>query len=138
MSESHIRGISTALSLLDKALCEFDEWGKGKEVRSVLYEVRNPLSLEQQRGISELICEMQTILREVRETLNLEGTIRSVDKIILGSCSVHWVSLSELEGRHLRRYGVLPPGLAEYLDPKAALLIEKLRDIANVVASGGR
>ncbi len=58
--------------------------------------------------------------------------------MILGSCSVQWVSLSELESRHLRRYGALPSGLPEYLDPKAALLIEKLRDIANVVARRGR
>jgi len=138
MSESHIRGISTALSLLDKALCEFNEWGKGKEIRSVLYEVRNPLSLDQQRAISDLVREMQIILGEVRDALHLEKTTRSVDKMILGSCSVQWVSLAELEGRHLRRYGELPPGLANYLDPRATLLIEKLRGIAHVVASGGR
>jgi len=123
---------------LDKGLCEFDEWAKGREVRSVLYEVRNPLSSEQRRSISALVGEMQSILAEISGTLHLEGTVRGVDKMISGSCSVLWVSLAELESRHLGRYGELPPGLAEYLDPKAALLIEKLGNIANIVATASR
>jgi len=123
---------------LDKRLCEFDEWAKGKEVRSVLYEVRNSLSSEQGGAISALVREMQSIIAEISGTLHLEGTVRSVDKIFSGSCAVLWVSLAELESRHLRRYGALPPGLAEYLDPKAALLTEKLRNISSIVATGSR
>jgi hypothetical protein len=138
MSENHIRGISVTLSLLDKRLCEFEEWAKGKEVHSVLYEVLNPLSSEQGRAISELVTEMQSILAEISGMLHLEGTVRSVDKMISGSCSVLWVSLSELESRHLRRYGELPSGLAEYIDPKTALLVEKLRKISNIVVTGSR
>ncbi|MGO9614227.1 MAG: hypothetical protein ACLPX5_14515 [Dissulfurispiraceae bacterium] len=138
MSENHIRGISTTLSLLDKALCEFDQWAHGHEVRSILYEVQNPLSPGQGRAISELVSEMQSILKKISDRLTLETTVRRVDKMMLGSCSVLWVSLAELDGGHLRRYGELPPGLAEYLDPKAALLTEKLGGIADIVATGVR
>ncbi|MGA9752862.1 MAG: hypothetical protein WBS54_13860, partial [Acidobacteriota bacterium] len=81
MSENHIRGISTTMYLLDKALCEFDEWAKGKEVRSTLYEVRNDLSSEQGRKISELVEDMQAILREMRDTLNLDGSVRIAEKM---------------------------------------------------------
>ena len=49
MSENHIRGISSTLALLDKALWEFDQWANGHEIRSVLYQVLNPLS-EAQRN----------------------------------------------------------------------------------------
>ncbi len=138
MSENHIRGISTTLYLLDKALCQFDEWATGKKVRSTLYEVRNSLSSEQGRTISELVEDMQTILREMRDTLNLDGSVHIAEKMILSSCSVLWVSLSELEGSRLRRYGEVPPGLADYLDPRTALLIGKLREVAEVVATGRR
>lgn len=138
MGESHIRGISVTLSLLDKALCEFDDWAKGNAVRSVLYEVRNGLSSEQCQGISQLVSEMQSILREISAALSLEGTVRSVDRKILGSCSVLWVSLAELEGRNLRRYGEVPAGLAEYLDPRTASLNHKLRQITDIVTDRGR
>jgi hypothetical protein len=135
MSESHIRGISAALSLLDKALCEFDEWARGKEIRSVLYEVQNPLTRGQGEAIAELVGDMWMILKQLEETLNLEKSVRTANKLILGSCSVNWVSLAETESRHLRRYGSLPSGLAEYLDPKVALLADKLKKIENIVAT---
>jgi len=54
--------------------------------------------------------------------------------MILGSCSVLWISLAELDGRHLRRYGEVPPGLVEYLDPQVDGLNEHLRSIADMVA----
>jgi hypothetical protein len=133
MSENHIRGISTTLSLLDKALCEFEQWAHGHEVRSVLYEIRNTLSEDQRRLIAEEVAEMKSILREIRSTLDLEASMRHVDKMILGSCSVLWVSLAELDGRHLRRYGEVPPGLAEYLEPQADALNQHLRSIADIV-----
>ncbi len=113
-----------------------DEWANGKEVKSVLYEIRNPLSSEQRRAISDHVKEMHAILEELRNSLGLEGIVRSVDKMIVSSCSVLWASLAELEGRHLRRYGELPPGLSAYLDPKVALLTQKLGNIAEITAKG--
>jgi hypothetical protein len=137
MSENHIRGISTTLSLLDKALCEFEQWAHGHAVRSVLYEIRNTLSADQRRLIAEEVAEMKSILREIRSTLDLEASMRRVDKMILGSCSVLWVSLAELDGRHLRRYGEVPSGLAEYLEPQADALNQHLRSIADIVGRKG-
>jgi hypothetical protein len=57
--------------------------------------------------------------------------------MIVSSCSILWVSLAEIEGRYLGRYGEAPAGLAEYLDPKLAVLTKKLRAIAGVAAVGG-
>jgi len=134
MSENHIRSISTTLYLLDKALCEFDYWAQGHEVRSVLYEVRNTLSEAQRQSITAEVAEMKGMLQEIRDTLNLEVTRRYVDKLFLGSCSVLWTYLVELEGRHLKRYGDVPPGLTEYLNPRVDALNGHLRRIADIVA----
>lgn len=137
MSENHIRSISTTLSLLDKALCEFEQWTQGYEIRSVLYEIRNTLSDAQRALIAVEVAEMKNILEEVRSNLNLEVTTRYVDKIFLGSCSILWTYLMELEGRNLKRYGEVPPGLAEYLDPRVHALDEHLRSIGDIVARQG-
>jgi hypothetical protein len=137
MSENHIRSISTTLSLLDKALCEFDHWAQGHEVRSVLYEVRNTLSEVQRQSIVAEAAEMKDMIQEIRDTLNLEVTRRYVDKMFLGTCSVLWTYLAELEGRHLKKYGVVPPGLAEHLNPRVDALNGHLRRIADIVARKG-
>jgi hypothetical protein len=137
MRENHIRGIATTLAHLDKVLCEFEQWAHGYEVRSVLYEVLNSLSETQRKMIASEVAQMKASLHEIKRTLNLDGTVRSVEKMIVGSCAVLWVSLVELEGNRLRRYGEAPQGLTEYLDPKVAGLIEHLRRIADLVGRDG-
>ncbi len=69
--------------------------------------------------------------------LNLERSVRRVGKMILGSCSVLWISVAELDGRHLRRYGEVPSGLAQYLYPEVEALNEHLRSIGDIVARKG-
>ena len=132
------RGISSTLTLLDEDLCEFDRWAKGHEVRSVLYEVRNTLSAVQRQQIGERVAKMHVMLKEIRDTLNLEGSVTAVHKRIVSSCAVLWVSLVELESSRIRRYGDVPPGLAEYLDPKVALLNENLRRISQIASEAAR
>lgn len=134
MSENHIHSISRTLALLDKALCEFDQWAKGHEIRSVLYHALNPLSGVQRQSVAMEVSQMKRMLEEIRSTLDLDVTVRSVDKMITSSCSVLWVSLVELESRHLRSYGVVPPDLAEYMDPQVETLNVRMRRIADIVA----
>ena len=78
---------------------------------------------------------MKGILHEITDTLNLEGSVRSVDKMIVSSCAVLWAYVVELEGRRLTRYGEVPLGLAEYLDPKLGRLNDMLRHISQIAAS---
>lgn len=134
MSDNHIRGISVTLSQLDKALCEFDYWARGNEIRSALYEVRNTLSPAQRRLIESEVAGMKATLQEIGAELGLEASVHLVEKMIVGSCSVLWTSLVELEGTRLRRYGEVPRGVAEYLDPKIALLNDGLRRISAIAA----
>jgi hypothetical protein len=138
LSENHIRGISATLVLLDKALCEFDHWAHGHDVQSVLYEIRNTLSRAQRELIAGEVAVMKALLSEMQSTLDLERSVRSVDHMISGSCSVLWASLVELESCRLRRYGDIPDGLAEHLEPRVAALNASLRRIAEAVAVGPR
>lgn len=137
MSSNHLRGISTTLAHLDKVLCEFEQWAQGHQMRSVLYEVLNSLSEDQRSVIAAEVAEMKASLHDIKNTLHLDGTVRSVEKMIAGSCAVLWVSLVELEGSRLRRYGEAPQGLTEYMDPRVASLIERLRKIADIVGTHG-
>jgi hypothetical protein len=136
MSENHIRGISVTLALLDKALCEFERWAKNDETRSVLYEIRNTLSEDQQNGILLEVSAMKKVLLELRGALKLEPTIRRVPNMIASSCGVLWASLVELETKRLRRYGEVPPTLTEILEPRVPILIDRLHRIGRLASRG--
>jgi len=134
LGENHRRGISTTLTFLDEALCEFEQWAKGREVSSVLYEERNTLSLNQRRKLLAEIAEMRDLLRELRDALELEGATQHAALTVWGRCSSLREHLVELTGSHLRRYGEPTPGLTDYLDPKVEELLRRLDRVSSLVS----
>jgi len=126
ISDNHKRGITATLVLLDESLCQFERWAKGGEARSVLYEERNTLSAREREMLLAEIAEMQAILRNVRDTLRLEGSIQTARHAIRSQCFGLLEHLVEIESKYLGRYGEPPPGLGEYLDPKVAALEQRL------------
>jgi hypothetical protein len=133
---SHKNGIETTLGLLDETLIEFEAWAHGRENRSVLYQERNTLSENQREKILIQVQKIRAILVEVRDDLDLRTRTGNVARSIVGQSSVLWVSLVELESKHLTRYGEPPDGLAEYLDPKTARLIDSVMEISRIAAEG--
>jgi hypothetical protein len=133
LGENFKRGIETTLVVLDEALCEFEQWAKGREQRSVFYSERNTLSAEQREAILSEVAKMREILQEIQDDLELAGRVRGGANDIWGKCAILSVNLMELEGRHLSRYGEPPPGLVEYLDPRLKPLITALNHLYRLV-----
>lgn len=129
---SHKNGIESTIALLDEALLEFEAWARGRENRSVLYQERNTLSSDQREMILIQVQKIRVVLVELRDDLDLRTKTSNVAKSILSQCSVQWVSLVELESKHLGRYGKPPDGLPEYLDSKTARLIEAVQEISRI------
>ncbi len=131
---NHRRGITTTLAFLDEALCEFEQWAKGREVRSVLYEERNTLTPKQRRRLLAEIARIRPLLRELKGALGLEGAVQSAEQSIWARCSGLREHLVELQGKHLRRYGEPAPDLPHYLDPRVEELLRRIEDIAAVIS----
>lgn len=126
MSELHLRGISTALALLDETLCAFERWASWREEHGVLYHEQNPLSPKEREAILSTTRQIREELRDVRHRLGLEPKVQDIASSIWGWCCTMMEPLQELEGRYLRRYGEPPAELVQYLDPKIAKLCELL------------
>lgn len=127
------RSIETTLVILDEALCQFEEWARGKERHAVFYQERNSLSEAQRAEILLEIANMREIFRELQDDLGLEGRVRGVADNIWGSCAVLAVDLQEIKGRYLHRYGNPPPELVAYLDPRLERLIAAVNQIFRTV-----
>jgi len=138
LSDNHRRGIGTALFLLDQMLCEVEEYARGREVRSVFYIERNALSADQKASLLGEITQMRDLLQELEDGLGLEAEAEHVGRKIWGQCSMFWEVLVGTKSRYLKGYGEPPPGLAEYLDPRIDLLIERLRNLTDLVRPAER
>ena len=130
IGENHRRGIGTALVFLDENLCEFEKLVKSNGIKSEFYVEKNNLSSEQRKKILFEIEKIRKILKELKGALKLTGTVNEIDKTIWGHCSGLWEVLVETESKYLKRYGKVPPGLPEYLDPKIAEIIESIKHIS--------
>jgi len=136
LSESHKRSILTACILLDEMLCEFEEFARGREIRSVFYKEHNRLSPRQRERLLAEIQRVREILCELKEALGLETEPQDVAQRVWGSSSSFWAVLVETESKYLRRYGKMPQGFAQYHDPKVEGLIQHLRNMSRI--AGGR
>jgi len=136
LSENHRRAISTAALLLDEMLCEFEEYARGRERHSVLYGERNRLSSGQRKRLLREIEQAREILSEVTDVLELKGKEEDVRQKIWAAASSFWEVLVETEAKHLRRYGQMPPGLGDYLDPRMETLIQHLRKMSRIAGGG--
>ena len=132
IGESLRRGIETSLVFLDENLCEFEKLVKGRGIKSALYVEKNSLSSGQRKEILSEIEVIRKILKELKDTLKLNGTVNDIDRIIWGHCSGLWEVLVETESKYLKRYGETPSGLSDYLDPKITKIIEGIKHISAV------
>ena len=129
VGDNHRRGITTALTLLDRLLCEIEQYAHGREARSVLHVEHNALSAGQRKRLQAEIGRMRGLLQELKDGLGLETEPEDVGRKIWGECSTFWEVLVETKSRFLKRYGKPPVGLAEYLDPRIDALIGHLRNV---------
>jgi hypothetical protein len=130
---NHRRGISTTLTFLDEALCEFEQWAKGREMRSVLYKERNMLSPQQRRALLAEIGRVRRLLRDLQDSLGLAASTQDAAQAVWGRCSALREHIVELEARHLRRYGKVSPDLAAFLDPRVEQLLDRLDRMSAIV-----
>jgi len=138
LKENHRRSLATALGLLDETLCLFEEYARGREVHSILFEERNRLSARQKKDLLEEISRLRAVLQEMKETLGLRVRVVDVGKKIWGTGAGFWEILAELEPKRLRAYGAVPEELSTYLKPNVAALLNGMMRISGLFGSSAK
>jgi hypothetical protein len=136
LSDNHRRGIGTALFVVDRMLCQVEEYARGREARSIFYVEHNALSSDQREGLLAQITQMRGLLQEIKDDLGLEMEPEDVGRKIWGESSTLWEVLVETKSRFLKRYGRPPDELGAYLDPRIDTLVEHLRTLTNLARPG--
>lgn len=95
-NDNQRRAVAITLAMLDEMLCRVEEWARGREVRSVLYEERNPLSDEQRATLLAEASRIRATIAALRDRLNLPRRIHSALDDIWGHSAALRESLMEL------------------------------------------
>ena len=131
-NEAQLRAIAVRLSLLDKAICQVEQYAQGRETRSVFCVESNALTPSQREALATEATVVRAVLRRLQAAFRLAVCPRDAAEIVRGQCNGQWVAITELKSRYLRAYGDVAEELAEYLDPKADELLQHLYRMAAI------
>jgi hypothetical protein len=126
LSENHRRTISITLQLVDKALCEWEDWANGRVRSGVMYRQKDTFSSTQKSEMRNRIAKIRQSLVRLRDDLQLLINVVATTEPIIGQAAVLWEMLTELNGRGLQGYGKVAEDLAPYLDPIGETLCEEM------------
>jgi hypothetical protein len=130
LSENHKRSISTSLHLLDKQLCQWEQWINSPPKPGVMYQQQDTLSAEQKRELQCRIAQLRHEILRARDELKLTPARPDTSSLIAGDANVLWEMLCELNGTSLQGYGEVPAELAQYLNPIGKALTEQMYEIS--------
>lgn len=132
LDENHRRSISITLQLVDKALCEWDNWAKGLVQSGVMYCQQDTFSPAQKKELHRKIAKIRQLMARLRDDLQLEVSVVGTAQSIVGQAALLWEMLIELDSRSLQGYGKVPDELAQYLNPIANQLGAEMNEISRL------
>jgi hypothetical protein len=132
LSENHRRSISVSLQLLDQALCEWDDWSKGRVRKGVIYPQEDTFSSQEKNELQCRIANVRHLILRLRDDLQLDAKIVATSQSIVGQAAVLWEMLTGLNTQGLQGYGRVPEDLSRYLDPIGDKLAEEMNEVAKL------
>jgi hypothetical protein len=132
LGENHRRSISITLQLVDQALCEWDDWARGRVRSGIMYRQVDTLSPIQKQELQDKIGKVRQLIMHLRDDLGLEPKNVPTSQFIIGHASLLWEMLTELNGRSLQAYGKVPGELGRYLNPIGEQLAAEMNEIARL------
>ena len=137
LSDNHRRSISVTLQLVDKALCEWDDWANGRVPSGIMYSQRDTFSPTQKNELRNRIASIRQLIVRLRDDLRLNANVVATSQLIVGQAAVLWEMLTDLNSRGLKGYGKVPQDLAPYLDPIGEKLCDEMNAIARLFSQPG-
>jgi hypothetical protein len=132
LGENQKRNISTSLHLLDKELCQWEQWIDSPPKHGAMYQQQDTLSTRQKHELHRRIDQLRREILRVRDDLKLEPARPVTSSLIVGGANVLWEMLCELNSTSLQGYGEVSADLAQYLNPIGKELAQKMYEIARL------
>ena len=135
VSSTHARVLVAHFKTIEDYCREIEKWLGAPA--GIFSEAVGEIAPDARRLIEKKFAELYEQLAEIQSNLRLEKVVVDRFRLVDAYLTEAWVSLSETKSRHLKAYGPLPEGLADYLDPRLEHLNTALKEIRRA-AEGAR
>lgn len=130
IKDNHRRSISVSLQVLDKALCEWEQWIVGHISGGVMYQQQDTLSTTEKNELRSRVDKLRQGITQLCGDLNLPPAKPNTSQLITAQATILWEMLAELNSSSLRGYGAVSTQLSACLDPIGEDLTQQMHEIS--------
>jgi len=114
--ESYRNALSSQLGVIEELLNEIESVLKDEE-NYLFLKIERKIKKENRKKINERIKELRKIIADMKQKFNLKEGVLTDIAIISSRTSKIWEILSDMKTEKMKRYGKIPDGLSDILDP---------------------
>jgi len=114
--ESYRNALSSQLAVIEELLNEIESVLKDKE-NFLFLKIERKIKKEDRKKINERIKELKKIIAVMKRKFNLKEDVLTDIAVISSRTSKIWEILCDMKTEKMKRYGKIPDGLSDVLDP---------------------
>ncbi len=114
--ESYRNALSSQLGVIEELLNEIESVLKEGE-NFLFLKIERKIKKEKRKKIKEKIKELKKIISDMKQKFNLKEDVLTDIAVISSRTSKIWEILSDMKTEKMKRYGKIPDGLSDILDP---------------------
>jgi len=114
--ESYRNALSSQLAVVEELLNEIESVLKEEE-NFLFLKIERKIKKEDRKKINERIKELKKIISVMKRKFNLKEDVLTDIAVISSRTSKIWEILCDMKTEKMKRYGKIPDGLSDVLDP---------------------
>jgi len=114
--ESYRNALSSQLAVIEELLNEIESVLKEEE-NFLFLKIERKIKKEDRKKINERIKELKKIISVMKRKFNLKEDVLTDIAVISSRTSKIWEILCDMKTEKMKRYGKIPDGLSDVLDP---------------------
>jgi len=114
--ESYRNALSSQLGVIEELLNEIESVLKEEE-NFLFLKIERKIKKEKRKKIEEKIEELKKIISDMKREFNLKEDVLTDVAVISSRTSKIWEILCDMKTEKMKRYGKIPDGLSDILDP---------------------
>ena len=125
--EGYRNALSSQLGVIEELLKEIES--VLKEENFLFLKIERKIKKEKRKKIEEKIKELKKIISDMKRKFNLKEDVLTDVAVISSRTSKIWEILCDMKTEKMKRYGKIPDGLSDILDPLIDRMIKLIERI---------
>jgi hypothetical protein len=133
LNEYQRRSLKVTLSIVEKSLRDIEKILNENDHKGVLYTFSNNIPPTAKEKVLLLISKVYRTIKNVAEKFNLGKESKYANREAFAKLPHCWEMLEDTKAKKLKRYGDVPAGLDNVLNPELDIIIKFITEMEYIL-----